>query len=290
MSADLGVDIGSANIVVYANGRGTLLIEPVNDKEQRPLTDSAYWKEVLKGVIHKAIGSRMFIKPRVCVCLPQDPKDSVREAFVQAALEAGAREVRVIREPLAAAMGVGIDLAQSRGNMIIDQGRKATRISVLSGSTVLMHVFLDVGGRDIDDAIGLYVAEKNALEISDRTTESIKTGIGACVPLLTEESGEIFGRDIVSGEAKSAPVSSGELIGVISEKLKTVTEEIMRILRQMPEDVAEDIRNRGLILVGGGALLKGLDRFIEEETGLPAMVAVDPVTAVARGAGKIWDV
>ena len=289
MSADLGVDIGSANIVVYANGRGTLLVEPVNEKMQRPLTDTAYWRKLLKGVIHKAIGSRTFVKPRICVCLPQDPKDSVREAFVQAAIEAGARDVRVVKEPLAAALGVGIDLTQSRGNMIIDQGRTVTKISVLSGSTVLMHVPLDLGGRDIDDAIGLYVAEKNALEISDKTTESIKTGIGACAPLLTEESGEIFGRDIVSGEAKSAPVTSGELIGVIREKQKAVTEEVMRIIKQMPEDVAEDIRTRGLILVGGGALLKGLDRFIEEETGLPAMVAVDPVTAVARGAGRIWD-
>jgi rod shape-determining protein MreB len=321
-SNDLAIDLGTANTLVYVKGKGIICNEPsvvVIRKDNKkvvavgaeakkmlgktpsdiiaikPLKDGVIAdfdtaEEMLKYFIKKVHNRRSFVTPRVIIGVPSGITQVEQRAVKDAAQASGAREVYLVGEPIAAAIGVGLPVGEPSGNMIVDIGGGTTDIAVISLDGVVYSKAVRVGGDRMDEAIIAYIKRRYNLMIGDRTAEQIKIDIGSAYNTGNEQRVmEIKGRDLISGIPKTATVSEVEIREALSEPVNMILDTVKIILENTPPELAADIVDRGIVLAGGGALLRGLDLFIREKTGLPVIVAEDPLTAVARGVGKMLD-
>ena len=316
---DLGIDLGTANIVVYARGRGIVLREPsvvAIDKHskqvmavgeqarlmlgrtpgtivaERPLRDGviahySITRDMLSYLIHRTCGRRARVfRPTVVVSIPAKATSVERRAALDAAVAAGARRAFPIEEPMAAAIGAGLPIDMAGGNMVIDIGGGTTDIAVISLGGIVVSESLRLGGNRLDEAITRHIRRVYSLAVGERTAEEIKITIGSAHPLDTEETMEVRGRDLVTGLPKTITVSSVEVRDALAEPVASIVERVKTVLESTPPELASDIIQRGITMTGGGALLVGLDRLLELETGIPVHIADDPMSSVAVGTGK----
>lgn len=241
---------------------------------------------MLKHFIQKALGKRTLKKPRISVCVPSGVTEVEKKAVEDAAFQAGAREVSIIEEPIAAAIGAGIDITKPCGNMIVDIGGGTTDIAVISLGGTVVSTSIKVAGDDFDEAIVRYMRKKHNLLIGDRTAEEIKIKIGAAYPRDEVATMEVRGRNLVTGLPKTITVTSEETEEALKETTSQIVEAVHSVLEKTPPELAADISDRGIVLTGGGSLLQGLEDLIESKTGINTMTAEDPMTAVAIGTGK----
>lgn len=318
-SRDMGIDLGTANTLVHVRGRGVLLREPsvvaINSEDRSPLAVGVEAKRMLgrtpgsivavrplkDGVIadfeqteamlryftHKVHRRKWFLGPQVIIGVPSGVTEVERRAVRSAAQRAGARWVGLIEEPMAAAIGAGLPVAEPVGSMIVDIGGGTTEVAVISLGGVVTHRSLRVAGDEMDDAIISYVRRVHNLLIGDRTAEEVKINIGSAYPMEEERTMEIRGRDLVSGLPRSAVLTSSEVREAIAEPVSQVVETVKETLESTPPELSADIMDRGIILAGGGALLRGLDRLLAVETEMPVHTAEDPLTCVVMGAGRV---
>lgn len=317
-SYDMGIDLGTASILVYIKGKGVVLKEPsvvaidkdadkvlaigdeahlmigrtpgnivaVRPLRQGVISDYTTTEKMIKFFINKAIGKKTFRKPRVAVCIPSGATEVEKKAVEDASYQAGAREVSIIEEPVAAAIGAGIDISKACGNMIVDIGGGTTDIAVISLGGPVVSTSLKVAGDDFDEAIIRFMRKKHNLMIGDRTAEEIKIEIGAAFKRPELLTMEVRGRNLVTGLPKTIVVTSDETLEALSETCNMIVDAVHGVLEKTPPELAADIFDRGIVLTGGGALLSGLDQLIQERTGITTFVADDPLTAVAIGTGK----
>jgi len=315
--ADIGIDLGTASVLVYIRGKGVVLKEPSvvaydRDTEEikaigedarlmlgrtpgnivaiRPLrqgviSDYTVTEKMLKHFIQKAIGKRTFRKPRISVCVPSRVTEVEKKAVEDAAYQAGAREVAVIEEPIAAAIGAGVDITKPCGNMIVDIGGGTTDIAVISLGGVVASTSVKIAGDDFDEAIVRYMRKKHNLLIGERTAEEIKIQIGNCFPSGDEMTMDVRGRNLVSGLPRKVTVTSSETEEALRESVSQIVEAIHEVLEKTPPELAADIADRGIVMTGGGCLLRGLEEIIEDRIGINAMTAEDPMLCVAIGTG-----
>jgi len=315
---DLGIDLGTSTCLVYVKGRGIVLCEPsvvamsretnqvlaVGEEARmmlgrtpgnivaiRPMRDGVIadytiTKAMLKHFIHRACGRRRIFKPQVVVCVPSGATSVERRAVVEAALEAGARRAFPIEEPMAAAIGAGLPIAGPQGNMVVDIGGGTTDIAIISLGGIVISDSVRVGGIRMDEAIMQYVRREHNLLIGERTAEEVKIRIGSAYPMEPEMQMEVKGRDLVTGLPRTIVVTSEEVRKALQEPVRAIVEKVKDVLEQTPPELAADIVERGIVLTGGGALLRGMDRLLQEETGIPVHVAEDPISCVAVGAGR----
>jgi len=315
---DLGIDLGTANSLVYERNRGIILREPSvvairkNTKEilavghearqmigrtpgnilaVRPLRNGAIanfeiTKEMLRYLIRKACRGKVFIKPRTVVSIPSGTTGVERRAVIEAAMAAGAREVFLIEEPVAAAIGVGLPVHEAVGNMVIDIGGGTTDIAVISMGGIVTGQSIPVGGDLLDDTISRYIRRQYNLMIGERTAEDLKIYLGSAFPLEQEISYEVRGRDQVTGLPKIIAINSTEIREALKEPLNSIINSARHIIERTPPELVADIMFKEIVLTGGGALLKGIDRLIGSELGMPVKVAPDPLTSVVIGTGK----
>ncbi|MCW3051732.1 MAG: mbl [Chthonomonadales bacterium] len=315
---ELGVDLGTANILVYMRGKGIVLREPsvvaINSKTKavlavgeeaslmlgrtpghiiavRPMSDGVIadyttTQRMLSYIFTKVVGRKRIFKPRVLICVPSQVTSVERRAVIQAALEAGASEAHTIEEPMAAAIGAGLPISTPGGNMVVDIGGGTTDIAVISLGGIVTSESLRVAGNRMDEVIIRHIKAVYSLMIGDRTAEEIKTRIGSAYPMDQEISISVKGRDMVAGLPKTVQVSSVEIREALSEPVTAIVEKVKRVLEQTPPELAADIIERGIVLTGGGALLRGLDKLLTAATGIPVYVAEDPLSCVAIGTGR----
>ena len=318
-SSDIGIDLGTASILVYVKGKGVVLKEPSvvaydRDTEQimaigeearlmlgrtpgnivavRPLrqgviSDYKTTEKMLKYFIQKAVGKSFFgRRPRISVCVPSGVTDVEKRAVEDATYQAGSRHVYIIEEPVAAAIGAGIDISRPCGNMIVDIGGGTSDIAVISLDGVVVSSSIKVAGDDFDDAIVRFMRKRHNLLIGERSAEEIKINIGTCYKRPENISMDIRGRNLVTGLPKTVTVSSDETEEALREVTSQIVDAVHSVLERTPPELAADIADRGIVLTGGGALLHGLEDLIEENTGITTMTAEEPLTAVAIGTGK----
>ena len=318
-SSDIGIDLGTASILVYVKGKGVVLKEPSvvaydRDTEQimaigeearlmlgrtpgnivavRPLrqgviSDYKTTEKMLKYFIQKAVGKSFFgRRPRISVCVPSGVTDVEKRAVEDATYQAGARDVYIIEEPVAAAIGAGIDISRPCGNMIVDIGGGTSDIAVISLDGVVVSSSIKVAGDDFDDAIVRFMRKRHNLLIGERSAEEFKINIGTCYKRPENISMDIRGRNLVTGLPKTVTVSSDETEEALREVTSQIVDAVHSVLERTPPELAADIADRGIVLTGGGALLHGLEDLIEENTGITTMTAEEPLTAVAIGTGK----
>jgi rod shape-determining protein MreB len=320
---DIGVDLGTATVLVFIKGKGIVLNEPavvaVNLETQelvafgaearemigrtpgnivavRPLregviADFEVTKRMLQHFIRKACGRQMFRRPRVMICHPAGVTSVEKRAVEEAAYQAGARagNVFLIEEPVAAALGAGIDIAKPGGSFVVDIGGGTTDVAIMSLGGIVISDAVRVGGDKFDEALIRYIKEEHKLLIGERTAEDLKIKVGTAYPGGRNESMEVRGRDMVTGLPKTIEVTSLHCLDAFEEPLSAIVALIRRVLEQCPPELAADIVDKGIVLTGGGALLNGMDRLLSEVTQVPVAVADDPITAVARGAGRALD-
>ena len=321
-SNDLAIDLGTANTLIYIKGKGIVLDEPSVVAMQ---TDAAHGKSVilavgteakkmlgrtpgsiqairpmkdgviadfnvtekmLKQFIKKVNNSRFAAAPRIVICVPCGSTQVERKAIRDSALAAGASTVNLIEEPMAAAIGAGLPIEEATGSMVVDIGGGTTEVGVISLSGVVYSHSIRVGGDAFDDSIINYVRRNYGMLIGEATAEEIKKSIGSAFPGMEVNELEVKGRNLAEGIPRSFTISSNEILEALTEPLNQIVQSVKNALEQTPPELGADIAERGLVLTGGGALLKGLDRLLAEETGLPVMIAEDPLTCVARGSGK----
>lgn len=317
-STDIGIDLGTASILVYVKGKGVVLKEPsvvafdrdtnkikaIGEEARlmlgrtpgnvvaiRPLrkgviSDYTVTEQMLKYFIQKAIGRMSFRKPRISVCVPSSITEVEKKAVEDATYQAGAREVSIIEEPIAAAIGAGIDISRPCGNMIVDIGGGTCDVAVISLDGIVVSTSIKVAGDDFDEAIIRYVRKKHNLLIGERTAEDIKINIGTAIERLDQKVMEVRGRDLVTGLPKTVRVTSEETRDALKETTSQIVEAVHGVLERTPPELAADVVDRGIVLTGGGSLLGGLEELIEEKTGINTVTAEDPMTAVAIGTGK----
>ena len=320
-SKDMGVDLGTANTLVYVKGQGIVLCEPSvvamqkgtetplavgNEAKRmlgrtpgsvvaiRPLHDGVIadfeiTETMLRYFIAKVHNRRTLVRPRIVVAIPSGITEVEKRAVKDSAEHAGAREVYLIEEPMAAAIGVGLPVEEPAGNIIIDIGGGTTEVAVISLAGIVCSKSIRVGGDEMDDAIIQYLKRAYNLMVGERTSEDVKIKIGSAYPLTEEITMEIKGRDLVAGLPKTITITSEEIRESLSEPIAGIVEAVKVTLEQTPPELSSDIVDRGLIMAGGGALLRGIDKLIAEETNLPVHIAEDPLTAVVIGAGKVLD-
>jgi rod shape-determining protein MreB len=324
-SNDLAIDLGTANTLVYVKGKGIVLSEPSvvavrtdnrmknrvlavgleaknmlgrtpgNIIAIRPMRDGVIadfevTEAMLRHFIHKVHNRRTFVRPRIIVAVPSGITQVEKRAVKESAESAGAREVFLIEEPMAAAIGAGLPITEPTCNMVVDIGGGTTEVAVISLAGIVFSRSLRVAGDKMDEAIMQYVKRKYNLLIGERTSEIIKTTIGNAYPDPDDISTiEVKGRDLVSGIPKILAIDSEEIRLAISEQIDAIVETVKIALEQTPPELASDIVDRGIVLTGGGALLKNLDKLLREESGLPITVADDPLSTVARGSGMALD-
>ncbi|HLV79125.1 MAG TPA: rod shape-determining protein [Chthonomonadaceae bacterium] len=318
LAPELGVDLGTANILVYMRGKGIVLREPSvvalarqsrnvlavgEPAEQmvgraprdvvtvRPLSDGVIadyttTQKMLAFLFDRIVGRKRLLRPRVLVSVPSQVTGVEKRAVLQAAREAGAGEALTIAEPMAAAIGAGLPISQPGGNLVVDIGGGATDIAVLSLDGLVVSESLRAGGCRMDAAIQRHVKAAHSLVIGDRTAEEIKIKIGSAYPLERETKLRVRGQDLVSGLPRTVEVSSEEVRGALSEPVLAIVEKVRHVLEQTPPELAADVIERGLVLTGGGALLRGLDQLLAAATRIPVTVAEDPLSCVALGAGR----
>jgi len=321
ISNDIGIDLGTANTLVFVRGEGIVLNEPsvvaveVATKKVlavgmaakdmlgrtpgeicaiRPLKDGVIadfetTEKLLSDFIKRVVRHRYLMKPRIVISVPSGITEVEKRAVRDSAENAGAREVFLIQEPMAAAIGVGLPVDQPTGSMVIDVGGGTSEIAVIALNGIVNNISIRIGGDEMDEAIVLYLKKNYNLLIGERTAEEIKIKIGSAFPLETEEVLEIKGRDLIAGIPKTIKISSVQIREALSEPVESIVEAVRQALEQTPPELASDILDRGIIVTGGGALLKGLDKRLRHETNLAVIVADDPLTCVARGTGKVLD-
>ena len=320
----MGIDLGTANTLVHVAGRGVVLREPsvvaidretnsvraVGDEAKmmvgrtpghivaiRPLKDGVIadfeiTQRMLQHFIHRVHRGRKFAFPRVMVGIPSGITEVEKRAVIEAAISAGAREARTIEEPMAAAIGAGLPVCEPTGSMMVDIGGGTTEVAVISLGGIVTSKSLRIAGDEIDEAIIAYVRRSFNMLIGERTAEYLKVEIGSAYALAEEISSEIKGRDLVSGLPRSIRINSGDLRDAIREPVLEIVETVKTTLEQAPPELSADVMERGIVLAGGGALLRGLDQLIAHETGIPVHIAEDPLSCVALGTGETvesWD-
>lgn len=324
-SNDLAIDLGTANCLVFSKDRGIIVNEPSvvavhhgargeqkvlavgkeakemlgrtpgSIKAIRPMKDGVIadfevTQEMLKYCINKAMNGSKFVKPRIIICIPFGITQVEKRAVKESAEQAGAREVYLIEEPMAAAIGAGLPITEPSGNMIVDIGGGTTEVAVISLGGIVFSKSVRVAGDKFDEAIVNYIKKKYSLLIGERTAEMIKISIGNAYPFDEEiKTYEVKGRDLIAGAPKTIEVTSDEVREALSDTVAEVIEAIKTSLEKTPPELAADIVDNGIILAGGGSLLTNLDVLIKEKTGLPVALAEDPLTCVVRGCGKALD-
>lgn len=323
ISNDLAIDLGTANTLVYIKGKGIVCDEPsvivvrkdskktiavgteakkmlgktpANIIAIRPMKDGVIADfdatgEMLKYFIKKVHNRKSFLSPRIIIGVPSGITQVEQRAVKDAAQASGAREVYLLEEPMAAAIGVGLPVGEPSGNMIVDIGGGTTDIAVISLDGIVYSKAVRVGGDKMDETIIAFIKRKYNLMIGDRTAEQIKIEVGSAYPTdsLDEMTMDIKGRDLISGIPKTVSITEAEIREALAEPVTLIIDTIKVTLENTPPELAADIVDRGIVLAGGGALLRGLDILIREETGLPVFIADDPLTAVVRGVGKMLD-
>jgi len=322
ISNDIGIDLGTSSVLVYIKGRGVVLKEPAvvavnkdtnkvmaygedarlmlgrtpeNIAAVRPLrqgviSDYTLTEQMLRHFINKAVGKRTLRKPRVSVCIPSGATEVEKKAVEDATYHAGAREVTIIEEPVAAAIGAGIDISRPQGNMIIDIGGGTSDIAVIALDGPVVSESIKVAGDDFDEAIIRYMRKKHNLLIGERTAEDIKVNIGCASKRPENITMEVRGRNLVTALPKTVVVSSDEIMDALLEPATMIVNAVHNVLERTPPELAADIYERGIVMTGGGALLYGLDKLMQEKTGINCVLAEDPLTAVAIGTGKFIDI
>jgi rod shape-determining protein MreB len=318
MGRDMAVDLGTANTLVYVRGRGIVLNEPsvvaINTKNGailavgaeakrmigrtpshivaiRPLKDGVIadfdvTEKMLRYFIQKVHRRRVLAKPRVVVCVPSGITGVEQRAVEEATIAAGARAAYIIEEPMAAAIGAGLPIHEPAGNMVVDVGGGTTEVAVISLGGIVTSMSIRIGGDEIDEAIVSFIKKEYSLMLGERTAEDIKITIGSAFPLADEPHAEIRGRDLVSGLPKTVIVSSEEIRRAIEEPVHAIIDSVKATLDKTPPELAADIMDKGVMLTGGGALLKGLDERLKYETGMPIHVTENPLSCVAIGSGR----
>src|SRR2546429_2640448 len=322
-SNDLAIDLGTANTLIYVKGEGIVCNEPsvvAVQKEAgarggrrvlavgaeakkmvgrtpgnivaiRPLKDGVIadfeiTEAMLRYFIQKIHNRKTLVRPRIIICVPSGITEVEKRAVKASATRAGAREVYLIEEPMAAAIGVGLPVQDAAGNMIIDIGGGTTEVALISLSGIVFCRSVRVAGDELDEAIIQYMKRAYNLMIGERTAEDIKIKIGSAYPMEKETTMEVKGRDLVAGLPKTLSITSQEVREALLEPISTIVDSVRVTLERCPPELSADLVDRGLVLAGGGALLRGIDRLLSEETGLPVHVAEDPLSAVAEGTGK----
>jgi rod shape-determining protein MreB len=318
-SNDIAIDLGTANTLVYVKGNGIVLNEPsvvaIDQKTKkvyavgaeakamlgktpdhivavRPLKDGVIadfeiTEVMLREFIRKAQRKRFFIRPRIVIAVPSGITEVERRAVTDSAQNAGAREVYLIAEPVAAAIGVGLPVDKPSGNMVIDIGGGTTEIAVIALNGIVTDMSIRIAGDEMDEAIVLHIKKAYNLLIGDQTAEHVKMVIGSATRLKKEEEMEIKGRDLVSGIPKTLKISSAEVREALAEPLAQIVAAVKTALEQTPPELAADIVDRGIVMTGGGSMLRGFDVLLKEETNLPINVVEDPLTCVVLGCGKV---
>ena len=316
-NSDIGIDLGTASILVYIKGRGVVLKEPsvvAFDKDSnkikaigedarlmigrtpgnivavRPLksgviSDYTVTEKMMKYFITKALGKKYFRKPRIAVCVPSGVTEVEKKAVEDATYQAGAREVAIIEEPIAAAIGAGIDISKPQGNMIVDIGGGTTDVAVISLGGTVVSESIKIAGDDFDNAIVVYMRKKYNLLIGERTAEDIKINIGTAFKRAEADYMDVKGRNLVTGLPETIKVSSDETQEALKETTSQILDTICHVLEKTPPELAGDIVDIGIVLTGGGAMLRGLEELIEERTHINTMTADEPMTCVAIGTG-----
>lgn len=321
-SRDIGIDLGTANTLVYMKGKGIIIREPSvvavdtkTDKVKcvgqeakdvigrtpgsivtvRPLKDGVIadfdvTTSMLTEFIHKAIGSGLFVRPRVVICIPSGVTAVERRAVRDAAEQAGAKRVSIIEEPMAAAIGAGLPVAEPQGSMVVDIGGGTSEVAVISLGGIVASKSVRVGGDEFDSSIINFIKKKYNLLIGERTAEDIKIQIGSACPLEEGElSMEIKGRNLLNGLPENIVITSDQIRSALEDPLAMVLDAIRITLERTPPELSADIIDQGITLTGGGALLRGLDKLIHDETGMPVQIAENPLDCVAMGTGMVLD-
>lgn len=318
MGRDMAVDLGTANTLVYVRGRGTVLNEPsvvaintntgailavgseakrmigrtpAHIQAIRPLKDGVIadfdvTEKMLRYFIQKVHKRRVLAKPRVVICVPSGITGVEQRAVEEAAIAAGARSAHIIEEPMAAAIGAGLPVHEPAGNMVVDIGGGTTEVAVISLGGIVTALSIRIGGDELDESIIAYIKKEYSLALGERTSEEIKMAIGSAFPLPDEPNAEIRGRDLVTGLPKTIIVSSEEIRRAIEEPVNAIVDAVKSTLDRTPPELAADIMDKGIVLTGGGALLKGLDERLKHETGMPVHVTENPLSCVVLGSGK----
>jgi rod shape-determining protein MreB and related proteins len=323
-SNDLAIDLGTANTLVYVKGEGIVCNEPSvvavqkdnrgtrrvlavgveakrmlgrtpgNINAIRPLKDGVIadfeiTEAMLRYFIQKIHNRKTLVRPRIIICVPFGVTEVEKRAVRESAESAGAREVYLVEEPMVAAIGAGLPITEPTGNMIVDIGGGTTEVAVISLAGIVFSKSVRVGGDKMDEAIVQYVKRKYNLLVGERTAELVKITIGSAYPGNEIQTMEIKGRDLVAGVPKTVEITDEEIRDSILEPINQIVEVVRIGLERTPPELASDIVDKGIVLAGGGALLRNLDTLLREETGLPVMLADDPLTAVVMGAGKVLD-
>lgn len=320
-SNDMGMDLGTASVLVYVKGQGVVLCEPsvvAVDKETqeilaigaeakrmlgktpanivaiRPLRNGVIanfdiTEKMIRYFIEKVHNKKALLHPRIVIGIPSGITEVERRAVRESAAQAGAREIYLIEEPMAAAIGAGLEINQPRGSMIVDIGGGTTEVGVISLGGMVVSKSIDIAGDELDEAIIQYFKRRYNLFIGENTAEEIKIRIGSVFPLEEELSMEVKGRDQVTGLPRTVVVTSDEIRTALMEPVSSILALIKSALEETPAELAADLVETGITLAGGGALLRGIDKLISKETGLPVKIADDPITCVVRGTGKFLE-
>jgi len=318
MSFDIGIDLGTANSLVYVKGEGIVLCEPsvvaikkgtsqvlaVGEEAKkmlgrtpgnimaiRPMKDGVIAdfeisERMLRYFINRVHNRKRFIKPLIVIAVPSGITEVEKRAVIDSAERAGAREVHLIEEPKAAAIGVGLPVQEPIGNMVVDIGGGTTEIAIISLGEIVCSRSLRIGGDEMDDAVIQHLKRSYNLMVGERTAEEIKIKIGSAYPLDEEITMEIKGRDLIAGLPKTIKITSQEIREALTEPISAIVESVRVVLEKAPPELSADLVDQGIVLVGGGSLLRGMDTLLAEETGLTVRVAEDALTAVALGTGK----
>lgn len=318
LGSDIGIDLGTASILVYIRGKGVVLKEPsvvaydkdtnqikaigeearlmigrtpgniaaVKPLRQGVISDYTVTEKMLKYFIHKAMGRKTFRRPRISVCIPSGATEVEKRAVIDATMEAGAREVIIIEEPIAAALGAGIDISKPSGNMIIDIGGGTTDIAVISLGDTVVSTSIKMAGDDFDDALIKYMRKKHNMLIGERTAEDIKMTIGSVYARPEAVMMEVRGRNLLTGMPKVIQLSSEETEEAFAEVVSYIITGVHNVLENTPPELAADIAQRGILLTGGGSQIYGLEELVEETTGIRTTTVDDPLSVVAIGTGR----
>lgn len=320
-SKDIGIDLGTANTLIFMKGKGIIMREPSvvavdtrNDTVRyvgqdakevigrtpgsivavRPLKDGVIadfdiTASMLQIFIRKVCNNSVLARPRIIICIPSGVTEVERRAVREAAFKAGAKHVSIIEEPMAAAIGAGLPVAEAAGSMVVDIGGGTSEVAVISLGGIVASRSVRVGGDELDNSIIQYIKRKYNLLIGERTAEDIKINIGSAFPLEEEATMDIKGRDLMDGLPKNIQITSEEIREALADPLSMVLDAIRTTLEKTPPELSADIIDHGITLTGGGALLRGLDQLIEKETGMPVHIAESPLDCVAMGTGRVLD-
>lgn len=320
LRSDMGIDLGTASVLVYVKNKGIVLQEPsvvaidkntdqilaVGEEARqmigrtpgniiaiRPLKDGVIsdyniTEKMIKHFISKAVG-RFLFKPRIIICVPSGVTGVEKRAVIEASMQAGAKKTYLIEEPIAAAIGAGIDITQPDGNMVIDMGGGTTDIAVISLGGIVVSASIKLAGDKMDEAIVKHMRRKHNMLIGERTAEDMKVKIGTAYPREKEITMDIRGRDLVTGLPKTMKVSSDEMLIALEETVTAIAEAVHSVLEQTPPELAADISDKGMIMTGGTSLLYGMDKLIRKRTGIDVLIAEEAISCVAKGTGQSLD-